>query len=115
MNEQPSFIDATALKNWRKIIEQSDNAPWYPDILHPSSAKAGWTGKIDCGFPGTDEHSEWLPEASDNKRDVANIRFICMARTALPMLIDEVIELRRKITEIYGGGLEKKTGENDDK
>lgn len=93
-------IDDQTLKQWLKLCIAADSAPWEPSLSSRRGDREKWAGRIEVGFPGTPEHSSWKIKASSQKKDIANIRFICMARTAVPLMVQEIIDLQETIVAL---------------
>lgn len=92
-------IEKLILEQWLKLCEATDEAPWFPVIATQPDFGETWTGRIEVGFPGTPTYSSWIVKETADKQDIANIRFMCAARTAMPMLIQEVRDLQKLLRE----------------
>lgn len=112
------MIPLDILNHWAKIWRQADESPWEP--IWSDKLERDWSGQIRCGLDGTMDQTVWEPEKGDNKLNAANIRFICSARTALPLAITEIHNLRAelhgeqtKVEELKTQLIKVVTGENE--
>lgn len=93
-------IPVDILNQWLKLVERSDVSPWEPDFDDQQADIPVWSGKIKCGLQTTFNYTIWEPKPGACKLNTANWKFICCARTAMPLLIDAVRQLQREIEEL---------------
>lgn len=92
-------INNEEIQRLRRLLKAGSNPPWEADIDDPSTKRRMWTGKfyIDdgnqtwCTYGGEDTDG---PDLTEAKR-ADNAELAAAAVTALPALLDEVIEARK--------------------
>ena len=88
-------IPLDILAHWEKLCGQADVGPWEP--IWNDQEEKDWSGKVRCGMDGTFDQTIWEPTAGTRTLNAANIRFLCSSRTAIPLLIMEIRDLRAEL------------------
>lgn len=95
------MIPKQILLNWMTHCQQSENPPWEPEIIKDHMGKELWTGRIKTSI-GSMDQSVWdvCQDNMNTPLTLSNVRFVAMARTAVPLLVEEILELRDMIVEL---------------